>query len=59
MPKVTAKKKCCKDKPRCAKCPVVLMRLEKLGYAEQRKDKRDYKVAKDVPRKVMLVARQR
>ena len=58
MPKVTAKKKCCKDKPRCAKCPVVLMRLEKLGYAEA-KDKRDYKVEKNVPKKVMLVARQR
>ena len=59
MPKVTAKKKCCKDKPRCAKCPVVLMRLEKLGYAEQAKDKRGYKVDKNVPKKVMLVARQR
>ena len=59
MPKVTAKKKCCKDKPRCAKCPVVLMRLEKLGYAEQAKDKRGYKVEKIVPKKVLLVARQR
>lgn len=35
------------------------MRLEKLGYAEQTKDKRDYKVEKNVPKKVMLVARQR
>ena len=34
------------------------MRLEKMGYAE-RQDRRDYKVAKDVPKKVMLVARQR
>ena len=30
-----------------------------LGYAEQAKDKRDYKVEKNVPKKVMLVARQR
>ena len=58
VPKVTAKKKCCKDKPRCKKCPVVLMRLEKAGCAE-RCDKRDYKVAKDVPKKVMALARQR
>jgi hypothetical protein len=35
------------------------MRLEKLGYAEKGKDKRDYKVDKNVPKKVMLVARQR
>ena len=54
-----AKKKCCKDKPRCAKCPVVLMRLEKLGYAEQGKDKRAYTVEKNIPKRVMLVARQR
>lgn len=58
MPKVKAKKKCCKDKPRCETCPVVLMRLEKLGYAE-RKDKREYKVSKNVPKKAMVVARQR
>jgi hypothetical protein len=55
-----AKKKCCKDKPRCAECPVVLLRLARMGYAEQDADKpRRYVVAKDVPRKAMLVARQR
>ena len=57
VPKLTAKKKCCKDRPRCKKCPVVLMRLEKMGYAERQDS--DYKVAKDIPKKVMLVARQR
>lgn len=56
---MTAKKKCCKDKPRCATCPVVLMRLERMGYAEPTGDKRGYRVDKSVPRKVMLVARQR
>jgi len=55
-----AKKKCCKDKPRCAQCPVVLMRLETMGYAEQDPDKRRrYAVARNVPKKAMLVARQR
>ena len=63
MPKsglVKAKKKCCKDKPRCATCPVVLMRLAKMGYAEQDADKpRRFDVARKVPKKAMLVARQR
>ena len=55
-----AKKKCCKDRPRCATCPVVLMRLEKMGYAERDADKpRRYVVDKTVPKKAMLVARQR
>ena len=55
-----AKKKCCKDKPRCAECPVVLMRREKMGYAERDADKpRRYMVDKSVPKKAMLVARQR
>jgi hypothetical protein len=55
-----AKKKCCKDKPRCAMCPVVLMRLEKMGYAERDDTKpRRYEVDTNVPKKAMLVARQR
>jgi hypothetical protein len=55
-----AKKKCCKDKPRCAECPVVLMRLERMGYATQDPEKkRRYTVSRDVPKKAMLVARQR
>ena len=55
-----AKKKCCKDKPRCAQCPVVLMRLEKMGYAERDAEKpRRYAVDKSVPKKAMLIARQR
>ena len=55
-----AKKKCCKDRPRCAACPVVLMRLEKMGYAEHDDKKpRKYEVSKNVPKKAMLIARQR
>lgn len=61
MPKVVAKKKCCKDKPRCKSCPVVLMRLTKMGYAEQLTTgkKAKYAVEKNVPKKAMVVARQR
>lgn len=59
VPVVTAKKKCCKDKPRCKKCPVVLNRLEKAGHAE-RLSRRDYRVSKKkLPSKVMDAARQR
>ncbi|MGZ0146996.1 hypothetical protein ACXJJ3_07975 [Kribbella sp. WER1] len=58
MPSMTAKKKCCKDKPRCKKCPVVLMRLSKAGCAE-RLDRVHYKVDKKVPKKVLKEARSR
>ncbi|WP_165547150.1 MULTISPECIES: hypothetical protein [Kribbella] len=58
MPSMTAKKKCCKDKPRCKKCPVVLLRLSKAGCAE-RLDRRHYDVDKKVPKKVLKEARQR
>lgn len=61
MPKtrsVAAKKKCCKDKPRCKKCPVTLKRLTELGYAE-REDKRTYSVLTSVPAKALKIARAR
>lgn len=32
---IKPKKKCCKDKPRCKKCPVVLKRLEQQGLAHR------------------------
>ncbi len=60
MATVRAKKKCCKDKPRCQKCPVVLMRLEKLGYAQRTGEgKREYRLDGKVPKKVLVLARQR
>jgi hypothetical protein len=40
---VKAKKRCCKDNPRCKKCPVVLKKLERQGLAE-RHGKRTYTV---------------
>lgn len=55
---VTVKKTCCKDKPRCAKCPVTCMRLEREGYAE-RETKRKYKVDTKIPKKVLKAARAR
>jgi hypothetical protein len=37
---VKAKRRCCQDRPRCKRCPVVLKRLEKAGLAEARGDGR-------------------
>ena len=56
--KITAKKKCCKDGPRCKKCPVVLKRLQVQGYYE-RLDTRPYKVIEIVPKSALKTARRR
>ncbi len=40
---VKAKKRCCQDRPRCKRCPIVLRRLERAGLA-QRTGKRRYEV---------------
>lgn len=40
---VKAKAKCCKDKPRCKKCPIALKRLADAGYY-RRLDKRSYEL---------------
>jgi hypothetical protein len=53
---VKAKKSCCKDKPRCKKCPVVLKRLEDAGLAE-RVDKRTYLVVDGIPKKELKALR--
>ncbi len=62
MPTVVVKKKCCKDTPRCRRCPVVLKRLSDEGYAE-RESRREYtipkKLAKKLPKKVLAAARAR
>ena len=55
MPRVKAKKHCCKSDPRCKRCPVVLQRLEKAGHAE-RLTRRAYLVGK-VPKKALKAAR--
>ena len=55
---VKAKKKCCKDSPRCKKCPVVLKRLERAGHAE-RLSKRRYLLETKPPKKALKAARTR
>ena len=55
---VKTKKKCCKDGPRCKRCPVVWKRLAKAGYAE-RVSKRNYEILELVPTRVMADARAR
>jgi hypothetical protein len=54
---VKAKTKCCKDDPRCKRCPVVLKRLAKEGLASREGDK--YVLAKDVAKKRVKAARAR
>jgi hypothetical protein len=55
---VRAKKTCCRDKPRCKRCPVTLKRLAEAGYAE-RQGPRTYLVVTVVPKKVRARARAR
>ena len=33
--RVKPKKRCCKSRPRCKRCPVVMKRLHKVGLAER------------------------
>lgn len=56
--RVTAKRKCCKDKPRCKRCPVVCKRLESAGVME-RLSKREYVVIDVVAKAQLKVARAR
>jgi hypothetical protein len=55
---VTAKKKCCKDKPRCKTCPVVLKRLSDAGHLE-RLDLRTYEKVSKPKKSVLAAARAR
>ncbi len=52
---VKAKKRCCKDRPRCKRCPIVLTRLERVGLAE-RSGKRTYTL-RGVKKKHLRAAR--
>lgn len=54
--RVKTKKRCCKDRPRCKRCPVVCKRLEQLGYAE-REDKRHWRLIVVPPKKALKAAR--
>jgi hypothetical protein len=55
---VRTKKRCCKSRPRCKKCPVVCKKLENAGYAI-RQDKRHYLVELDIGKKTLKAARAR
>jgi len=55
---VRTKKRCCKSRPRCKRCPVVCKRLETEGHAV-RQDKRHYMVELDIGKKTLKAARAR
>lgn len=55
---VKAKKSCCKDRPRCKRCPVVLERLAKQGLAE-RGQGRHYELSPRLKKKDLKAARTR
>ena len=52
------KKKCCRDNPRCKRCPVVCKRLEKAGVAIKRDD-RVYELTVTLRKKHLTAARAR
>jgi hypothetical protein len=53
---IKSKKRCCKDRPRCKRCPVVCKRLENAGYVE-RESKREWRLLVIPPKKVLKAAR--
>jgi hypothetical protein len=55
---VKTKKRCCGDRPRCKKCPVVWKRLSKAGVAERDEDAlRIYHVTGRLTKKQLKAAR--
>ena len=56
--RVKTKKRCCKSRPRCKRCPVTCKRLEKAGRAV-REDTRHYLVELDIGKKTLRAARSR
>ncbi len=50
------KKKCCKSRPRCKRCPVVCKRLAAQGLATRRKDGR-YVLSVELRKKQLKAAR--
>jgi hypothetical protein len=55
---VKTKKRCCKSRPRCKKCPVTCKRLADEGLAV-RESKRHYLVSLDISKKSLKAARAR
>ncbi|WP_157987566.1 hypothetical protein [Jiangella endophytica] len=56
MASMKAKKKCCRDRPRCKVCPVVLKRLADAGLLE-RESKRRYSFDAKPPKAAVAAAR--
>jgi hypothetical protein len=53
---VKPKKRCCKSRPRCKRCPVVCKRLERSGLAERLGDGR-YELSVKLRKKQLKKAR--
>jgi hypothetical protein len=53
---VKPKKRCCKSRPRCKKCPVVCKRLAAQGLAEKRSDG-SFRLSVDLGKKRYKAAR--
>jgi hypothetical protein len=51
------KKKCCKSRPRCNRCPVTLERLSAMGFAERRASDGRYVIVELVPKRELKAAR--
>ena len=56
--RIKTKKRCCKDRPRCKRCPVVCKRLAREGLAV-RQDSRHYLVELNIGKKTLKAARAR
>lgn len=55
---IKPKKTCCKDGPRCKRCPVVLKRLAESGMADRRDDGR-FVIDPELRKKQLRKARER
>ena len=55
MKLIKPRKRCCKSKPRCKRCPVVCKRLEKQGLATRQG--KHYVLSLDVKKKTLKAAR--
>ena len=53
---VKPRKRCCKSRPRCKRCPVVCKRLAREGLAVKRRDGR-YELAVELRKKQFKAAR--
>lgn len=53
---IKPKKRCCKSRPRCKRCPIMLKRLESRGLAERRGNR--FAIAKAARKKDLKAARK-